>query len=398
MRARSRRSRLHPSPRVENGTRRLQLENLEQRCVLSSDCLSLIAGTVSRDANANGIFDPGEQLADVAVELYRDDGDGQFTVADQLEDQTTTDVTGRYRFIDLASASYFVVQPPQTVGDIELQALVSPLITLTTETAVVIDPFTTPSEPITANAQFPSASGGNSAPDAIGDFREFAVSYFGEDNGFASAVVSDGLFQIDAAPAGATSYLLTWDGSLDGLDFNGLDGVDLTGGLPNAGVLISGLVLEEDTQFELTLYTDESLLSQIEVTQPATAVPTDLFIPFSFVQGSADVTNSGAIQLAVDPAQPAASGQIDRILTIGGEAADFDFFNELSSSVDIEKLTNGVQADDPGDAVEIVVGEQVTWNYLVTNTGETDLFSIEVTDDQVGDITDIISQGDPAAG
>ncbi len=38
-------------------------------------------------------------------------------------------------------------------------------------------------------------------------------------------------------------------------------------------------------------------------------------------------------------------------------------------SIDIEKLTNGVQADDPSEAVEIAPGDTVTWTYIVTNTG-----------------------------
>lgn len=47
-------------------------------------------------------------------------------------------------------------------------------------------------------------------------------------------------------------------------------------------------------------------------------------------------------------------------------------------NIDIEKLTNGVQADDPAQAVEIAPGEEVTWTYQVTNTGETSFAFAEV--------------------
>ncbi|WP_167546893.1 SdrD B-like domain-containing protein [Stieleria maiorica] len=51
--------------------------------------------------------------------------------------------------------------------------------------------------------------------------------------------------------------------------------------------------------------------------------------------------------------------------------------------IDIEKLTNGVDADQPADAPEIVVGGEVTWTYLVTNTGNVPFSQseVEVVDD-----------------
>jgi hypothetical protein len=49
--------------------------------------------------------------------------------------------------------------------------------------------------------------------------------------------------------------------------------------------------------------------------------------------------------------------------------------------VDIEKATNGDDADAaPGPT--ITVGDTVNWTYMVTNTGETPLFNVTVTDDQ----------------
>ncbi|NET14104.1 MAG: hypothetical protein F6K08_15310, partial [Okeania sp. SIO1H6] len=64
--------------------------------------------------------------------------------------------------------------------------------------------------------------------------------------------------------------------------------------------------------------------------------------------------------------------------------------------IEIEKLTNGVDADTPDDAVEIAAGDTVTWTYEVTNTGNVsfDIDDIEVTDDQEGTITHISHQGD----
>lgn len=51
------------------------------------------------------------------------------------------------------------------------------------------------------------------------------------------------------------------------------------------------------------------------------------------------------------------------------------------SDVDIEKFTNGQDADTaPG--VSLIVGATVNWTYVVTNTGSRPLTSISVTDDQ----------------
>ena len=60
-------------------------------------------------------------------------------------------------------------------------------------------------------------------------------------------------------------------------------------------------------------------------------------------------------------------------------------------AVDIEKLTNGQQADLPVDAVEVAVGSVVTFTYVVENTGTTPLTNVVVTDDVGGVITNLIS-------
>ncbi|MBC7170730.1 hypothetical protein H5T54_07400, partial [Candidatus Bipolaricaulota bacterium] len=54
-------------------------------------------------------------------------------------------------------------------------------------------------------------------------------------------------------------------------------------------------------------------------------------------------------------------------------------------SIDIEKHTNGVDADSPTGPV-VLVGSSVTWTYEVTNTGNVTLTDIVVTDDQAGSI------------
>jgi len=62
----------------------------------------------------------------------------------------------------------------------------------------------------------------------------------------------------------------------------------------------------------------------------------------------------------------------------------------VSPSIDIEKHTNGEDADTP-TGPSIVVGDPVLWEYIVTNTGDVDLTNVEVTDDILGPIGTIPS-------
>ncbi|MGB5440531.1 MAG: hypothetical protein WBN90_12890, partial [Gammaproteobacteria bacterium] len=60
------------------------------------------------------------------------------------------------------------------------------------------------------------------------------------------------------------------------------------------------------------------------------------------------------------------------------------YCNPQLPAIDIEKSTNGVDADNPnaGDAPQVMSGEPVNWEYVVTNTGKLPLFNVEVEDDQ----------------
>jgi hypothetical protein len=89
-------------------------------------------------------------------------------------------------------------------------------------------------------------------------------------------------------------------------------------------------------------------------------------------------------------------------LTSGENEPDIDAgYFPLQASVDIEKATNGQDADTPEQSVIVFVptdenrqptGEAiVTWTYVVTNTGNTTLVDLEVVDDQEGVVGTIAS-------
>jgi len=63
------------------------------------------------------------------------------------------------------------------------------------------------------------------------------------------------------------------------------------------------------------------------------------------------------------------------------EAVEICGITCFQPSIDIEKATNGEDADLPPGPV-LSVGDPVIWTYVVTNTGDVALSSIAVVDDQ----------------
>jgi uncharacterized repeat protein (TIGR01451 family) len=71
----------------------------------------------------------------------------------------------------------------------------------------------------------------------------------------------------------------------------------------------------------------------------------------------------------------------DTVLGTTVQDSDASHYFGSVAEIDIEKATNGVDADDPPGPL-IPVGNPVSWTYVVTNTGNVRLTDIEVTDDQ----------------
>ncbi|MDG6243685.1 MAG: hypothetical protein QCH31_04735 [Methanolobus sp.] len=70
-------------------------------------------------------------------------------------------------------------------------------------------------------------------------------------------------------------------------------------------------------------------------------------------------------------------------LDIPGEDQAIIFIDIPNPDVDIEKWTNGFDADTP-TGPSLAPGQAVTWTYRVTNTGDVPLSNVVVTDDKLG--------------
>ena len=80
---------------------------------------------------------------------------------------------------------------------------------------------------------------------------------------------------------------------------------------------------------------------------------------------------------------------------LGLSATDPSHYFGVASAIDIEKSTNGADADDPPGPL-ITVGDPVTWTYVVTNPGNAPIADVAVTDDQAG-VDPAFQSGDPTA-
>ena len=92
------------------------------------------------------------------------------------------------------------------------------------------------------------------------------------------------------------------------------------------------------------------------------------------------------------------SGSVE--LTDGGlvpaSDSDLSHYFGVVAGIDIEKSTNGVDADvAPGPS--IAVGDPVTWSYVVTNTGNVQLTGVSVVDSVLGAVScpqDVLAVGE----
>ena len=156
-------------------------------------------------------------------------------------------------------------------------------------------------------------------------------------------------------------------------------------------------------QITLRVYTDATNFSEAVITGVPPFVSNDFFVSFdptaaapafTAVGGTgADFSNVGAISLEVLSTSQAMDGVIDLISVIDPDITDCDFINPAPiPGINIEKATNGVDADSTGasDVPVVVSGSNVTWTYVVTNTGQTPIDNVAVIDDAgtPGDTTD----------
>lgn len=416
--------------------RRLRSEPLEARRVLASN-LGQIEGVVFVDDDDDNAFDASEAVSNVSVELYLDDGDNVFDSGDSRLTTDVTDATGRYEFSDLATGNYFVVQTASNIGGVILDRMVSNLKPVDGDgvSGTTIDSFTTDSGPVVI-APPPSAPPARSTEEVffigggetLGSQREFNVELVANVDAIDQVIAETTSGFLDVRPSAGARHVTTmvWDGNNDaagdglnpvGLQFGGT-GIDLTSiggtsGLGQGVVLEDVLVDQNAGRIELTIYTSAGQTSTATIPSSffTPNMVQDIFVPFSGTRngigfsngGTADFANVGAVSLRLvsesTGMNPLAFGWDLRLSNLGVVGADpviCDFENDPPApNIDIEKFTNGAQADNAtdNDIPVVLPGGQVSWQYVVTNTGLAPLFNVTVNDDVEGDIFNIVDRG-----
>jgi hypothetical protein len=146
----------------------------------------------------------------------------------------------------------------------------------------------------------------------------------------------------------------------------GLEGVTVR--LKRAGTLIATTTTNADGYYYFenlckgyyAVYVDESTLP--------TSVPEAVTSPIEWTPTAVKAGTNRAIDSNPNPSL-FPMGDFKKRLWI-----DFGFCEVIEARtcyLDIEKYTNGIDADLPENAVELFPGNLITWTYVVTNTGDT---------------------------
>jgi uncharacterized repeat protein (TIGR01451 family) len=337
------------------------VEPLESRCLLAAASLPAITGTALLDGQAT----PG-----VTVRLYQDDGDGVFepgngdpqvggdlvTAAD--DGSTPENEAGSYAFGELSpDGAYFVQQPAQSAGNSLLRAQVSDLIR-PGRPQLLIDDFAT--RQVTIAAPPPPSRDTDSRElaetEVLGGERDLAVELLTGSAEIELRVNPFGLDDVllfDSAAGTQGTRRVTWDG-VDGdggqLAMN-LDGVDLTQGGQNTGLMMRAGVDNNGATVRVRLYEgsadDYSELSAPIPVTGGTAAGV-VFLPFADFPEGASPTSVDAIELYIDTGSESVDGQIDIVGAAGPYVVDFT----NRSVIDLELTkTADVTTAGPGDTV-----------------------------------------------
>ena len=389
--------------------RRLFLEALENRRLLVATDLASVSGLVFDDFSGNG-YDAGEEVASVALSLYRDNGDGVFDqAADQLVATTTTGSDGRYSFNRQSAGSYFVFQGAQTVSGSTLKQSVSPLATFSADavagTIVTgIDTFNQTTQQVTdtTNDGVPVVSS-VLAPEVIGGERDLFVNLT-SNTGQVQFSVNDttlglpGLLVFGSTGQGDGERRVSWDGvDSDATVINdtGLGSIDLTDGGSALGLQLQVGADLAGSQAVVRLYSNDGVIgtasrfstATLAIPQTGGSISQKEFLPFSDFApgggGAADFTKVGAIELEITGTANI-DGQADIVGTVGETNIVRDFANFSQADLSLTKTIDNASPN---------ISDVVNFTIELTNNGPDVATNVAVSDQLPDGVTFVSSSG-----
>jgi len=286
--------------------------------------LASVGDFVFRDINGNGVQDPNEAgLSGVDISLFNLDG--------TLIAQTTSGSDGSYSFPDLQPGEYYLA-------------------------------FTRPE-----GFSFSQPGQGNdpaldSDVDPISNISPNFVLLSGEVNN-----------DIDA---GLSPFSTLGDFVWSDVNGNGIQDPTESG----LGQITLVLFNDDDVAIQQTLTEDDGTYTFNELVPGTYTVVVERPVGFEFTlqdQGSDDTVDSDVNEDGVSTSVSIGFGETESTLDAG--------LRPLTAAIDVEKSTNGVDADEAG-TLALVEGEVVIWRYVVRNIGNVELTNIQLVDDQLGAI------------
>ena len=349
----------------------------------------------------NGIMDGGEQPVPtgVKVELYKSDN--------TFLSNTTTDSNGRYYFDNLHPGDYYVKIPASEFGSGgKLKGYRSSTGNSTNQdNEDNIDhgidnayPETNGIKSITYTLSIGGEPTGENQQGYAGSVADNSAN-FTDDFGF-----------VPGLAIGSTVWLDTNNNGTQDAGENGISGVHIqlfhTGDNPTAAAPVA----EMDTNGSGNYYFDNLAPGSyfLYIPNPPAGAPassTDLSTTNGDNQidgddnglqpdGIGQPVHSYDIVLQIGQ-EPQSSDenfqggdQDDNIESSGDMTIDFGFWKPIPS-IDLEKHTNGADADDANgtDVPRVQLGDAISWEYIVTNTGTDTLVDVNVTDSPAETIT-----------
>ena len=384
--------------------RRLVLENLEQRRVLTANSLGAISGNVAFDADGNGMVEAGEQIVGASLELFLDeDGDGFIDPQDDFVASGVTDNDGNFVFMGLTPGNYIVVQPMQTADGITLERRASPIVVIDQGfvDGLLIDDFSGMSSVETDVPDTTEVEGVFTATSALGGQRDLIASIMDSTDETDLTRLSTDIGQLLVSGDATSRLSVIWDGVDqvgDGINFTGLGGIDLAGDAIRLAGLGSPFSL---ATLQMRVYTNAAEYSEFTISDFGNVLLADLCVPFvgtnpdgvGFVAmgstGGADFSNVGAIELVITTRETDAALSLDEVHVVGSELESVQFINEaLPASIGLQVSIDGEVCDESEDCtpVPVTTGNNFPVVYTVTNLGGEALTSISLVSELEGSI------------
>jgi uncharacterized repeat protein (TIGR01451 family) len=395
--------------RRKQGQRRLRLESLETRSMLSATVLPSIAGVVYQDLGSGALTANDPRVANVTINLFRDGGDGVFEGKnpgdDTLVGTTTTDANGNYKFTNISTAGTYFIQEVGVPGLVVPSGSGVQEVTVTSAdmqgaAQATIDSFATTSQYVSGSLHGgKTGTSSQATTDAIGGHRNLYVQLTTSGGAIDMGANSDwpGMLNFGADAASNGIFWVNWDGNNSNpavLNPTGLGQIDLTSQGAATGITLAAGADHDTGYIMLKVYTDAGDWSWADVALQNTtdgSLGNSAFVPFSSFQAGggtgANFAKVGAIQMAINGVN-AIDGQVGPIQTAGPMVLAENLANQPQADLSLVKTAS---------TAAVTAGNPLTYTLTTTDLGPANATGVSIIDTLPAGFTYTSANGDTSA-